>query len=255
MVAAAAGGGGGGGGGLSHAPLTMEAVDITDGSWTPLVKDGWSISSVAYTAGKTGTYTLGALASGDVKYTPDGASFPIYYKQATATDSDGSSVLLTTDSFFDLAVRLSDYQASWDFEAYLMLGLTDDPTSVVVNDFEMVAASIRDRTTGAANQQGRRAVVVDKNVETVVGDTDSRHFFATIRYIGGTYNRVLNVNSYGIDGSDGFDAYNHRLCNKTKTAGQPLYVFVGVATNDASETVTAGDVVSGKLEWSALRWK
>ena len=241
-------GSGGGGGGASFVNIELETLDISSG-WTKLDKDDMEITGQSYTAGGTGTYTLGASAGG-VQYTATRASYPIAYRQAYAIAADGSQTLLTTDSTFNVRVRFSDYQATPTATGFLIFGITTDPTTTTQADFHVMAAGVK-YTNGFTPW---RAAIVSINNSITIGGNDARTYSADLVYAGGSANRQINVTGFTTESDGSFDANGQRNSNKDRTSGQPIYFVFGYIAASSSISTTAGDTIAAKIEYKAINY-
>ena len=239
---------GGGGGGASFVNIELETLDISSG-WTKIDKDDMEITGQSYTAGGTGTYTLGDSAGG-LQYTATRASYPIAYRQAYAIAADGSQTLLTTDSTFNVRVRFSDYQAVPTATGFLIFGLTTDPTTTDHTVFHVMAAGVK--YTNAFTPW--RAAIVSINNFTTIGTSNARTYSADLVYVGGSANRQVNVTGYTTESDGSFDNNGQRNSNKDRTSGQPIYFVFGYVTASSGISTTAGDTIAAKIEYKAINY-
>ena len=230
-----------GGASQSYSSASFQTIDVNDGSWTKLNKSSLEVSGASYSSG-VGTYTFNELTTGDVSYTQTRASYPVYYKQLTALNADGSTADVTTDNRFILSVKASEYQTNSDMSAaYAVLGITTDPTSTNAADFNIASGGVRWTSGGGT----KRAAIVSGNNVATIGDADSRVAYFTILFTAG---HQVSVSGYAVESDGSFNNLGARNSNKARSSGQPVYLTLGFPLHGNTATVAANDTLKVKLE-------
>ena len=259
-------GGGGGGGGQSYSGITLEAQDLTDGSWTKLNPAAMTITGESHAAG-VNTLTFGELATGASDYTTGGTvqAWPRFYKQLTTVDAAGNTVPLTTEDNVLLRVGMSGYDNVPFFLSRVVL-ITPDPTSTVTTDMDIAGVLVRTPTTAFGSHNVGALTVSSFNSSSVSKSTYPNSYMrGTIQTSGNTATPgtttedpkrpvLANVIAYQSTNETVPNASTSRNASGEYGAASPLYVVVAVATGSNSTTIVAGDTVDVSFSLRAISY-
>jgi len=235
-----ASGGSSGGGGASLASVAMRSVDPT--SWAETDPDGL-LDTVSYASGVTSFTMNAAAASAD--YTLGGTShtFPRLSTPLTADAGDGSFTTCTTDDYLVIYWRLRQY-SSPGFRARPFIAVCADATSSVPGTMQPFGVF----SYLPASNTGGGLWSLTSTEQNSNANYDALHGV-------GIYapQRGIQVDMFGVDAS-GIKLFQaDRFINQSYAASQDLQLMVGVATENGSTAVNAGDIVQLAFEFQVFR--
>jgi hypothetical protein len=226
--------------GASLANVPMRSVDPT--SWTETDPDGL-LDTVSYSSGVTSFTMNAAAASAD--YTLGGTShtFPRLSTTLTADAGDGSFTTCTTDDYLVIYWRLRQY-SSPGFRARPFIAVCADALSSVPGTMQPFGVF----GTQFLSDIGGGLWNLTSTEQNGNANFDALHgvgIFAP--------ERGIQVDMFGVDAS-GIKLFQaDRFINQSYAASQDLQLMVGVATENGSTAVNAGDVVQLAFQFQVFR--
>ena len=229
----------GGGGGIPLSNLSLRTIDPS--SWSTTDPDTL-LTDVSHAAGVT-SFTFNA-ATASSTYTLGNATqnFPRRYTDLQADNGDGTFTTLTTDDNILLYLRVSDYTT--DFASRLFVAVAVDPTSTTASTQLGYGVFMYQ----PSSTPGDGMWDVSSTQQTLNSATDSANGVVNL-----SLTRSVGLTSYSLRTTGILLNLRQRTLYDTLPASTTLKLVVGVATNAGSTAIADNDVVSGKLEYQAIK--
>jgi len=214
---------------IDPAAVSLQLVDLTDGSWTLEDPSGFIdlVTGISIDANGLHTIPFNAITPGSNDYRNyNGANFtgPRWYRPLTI-----SGVRATSDDAFIVHTYVEHGTVATGFDSIVTHGVCSGPTDTVISNIQMIGGGFRRASGNPLFVAGNFAVL---NTVATSGDDNGL-------YTSAMFGREGHQGITAVRDSDGRATVTSRIIGQI-TTGIDLYEVVAIGTNLDGTTISSG---------------